>query len=73
MLGFCVSNISACSPTVAYDMVLILFYMIELQNMMDTCICYRYSCKWRYKYNPNKCGVIVFNEVKADYIKCNRK
>ena len=70
-LGFCVSNISAWSPTVADDMVLISFSKIGLQNMMD--ICYRYSCKWRYEYNPNKCGIIVFSESKADYIKCNRK
>ena len=52
-------------------MVLISFSKNGLQNMID--ICYRYSCKWRYEYNPNKCGVIVFNESKADFTKCNRK
>ena len=70
-LGFCVSDIKTCSPTVADDMVLISFSKNGLQNMLD--ICYRYSCKWRYEYNPNKCGVIVFNESKADFTKCNRK
>ena len=30
--------------------------------MMD--ICFNYSVKWRYMYNPSKCEVVVFNEPK---------
>ena len=27
-------------------------------------ICFNYSVKWRYMYNPSECAVIVFNEPK---------
>ncbi|MES9884072.1 MAG: reverse transcriptase family protein [Sedimenticola sp.] len=59
------------SPTVADDMVLVSYSKSGLQHMMD--ICYRYSCKWRYKYNGSKCSVIVFHESKNDYVTSNRQ
>ena len=33
-----------------------------LQEMIN--ICYRYSCLWRYQYNPDKCAVVTFKESK---------
>jgi len=36
-----------------------------LQKLID--ICYDYSCRWRYKYNPIKYSVVIFNEPKRSY------
>ena len=36
-----------------------------LQKLID--ICYEHSCKWRYKYNPIQCSVVIFNEPKRSY------
>ena len=47
-------------PTVADGMVLISLSRNGLQQMLN--ICHAYACKWRFEYNPLKCGVIVFNE-----------
>ena len=38
--------------------------------MLD--ICHNYACKWRYEYNPSKCGIIVFNETKREQVNSNR-
>ncbi|KAH3801430.1 hypothetical protein DPMN_155080 [Dreissena polymorpha] len=51
------------SPTVADDMILIAFSKHALDSMMK--LCYDYSCKWRFEYNPSKCAVIVFNEQRC--------
>jgi hypothetical protein len=59
-LGLCVYNTCFASPTVADDMCLISLSKTSLDKMLD--ICYNYSCKWRYSYNPSKCAVLVFNE-----------
>ena len=58
-LGICIYNKCFCSPTVADDMCLASFSKHGLDQMMS--ICYNYSCKWRYLYNPSKCAVVVFN------------
>jgi hypothetical protein len=63
-LGFCMYNSNISSPTVADDMVLISFSKHGLDMMLS--ICNRYSLKWRFEYNANKCGIIVFNEVNSE-------
>ena len=35
-------------------------------------ICYDHSGKWRYKFQPPKCVVLVFNESPLDYRTSNR-
>ena len=60
--GICLGGYSISSLSVADDMVLLSFSRKGLHTLMD--ICYRYSCKWRYLYNPTKCSVVVFNETK---------
>ncbi|XP_053408006.1 neuronal acetylcholine receptor subunit beta-4-like [Mercenaria mercenaria] len=53
-------NIS--SPTVAGDMVLMSYSQAGFNGMLQ--ICHNYSRRWRYEYNPDKYGIIVFNESK---------
>ena len=60
--GFCITGSSCSSLSVADDMALLSFSKSGLQAMID--ICYRYSIKWRFTYNPDKCSVVVFNETK---------
>ena len=57
--GICIAG---AGYSVADDMVLVSVSKYGLQKMMD--ICFNYSVKWRYMYNPSKCAVIVFNEPK---------
>jgi len=54
--GICLGGNSIRSLSVADDMVLLSFSRKGLHTLMD--ICYRYSCKWRYLYNPTKCSVV---------------
>lgn len=54
-------NMNVCAPTVADDMILVSLSRKGLEKMMS--ICHNYSVKWRFEYNANKCGVIVFNET----------
>ena len=30
-----------------------------MQQMID--MAFDYSCKWRFKFSPSKCGVVIFN------------
>jgi len=53
-------------PTVADDMVLISLSRNGLQQMLN--LCHVYACKWRFEYNPLKCGVIVFNEMSTKQV-----
>ncbi|XP_053398165.1 uncharacterized protein LOC128556626 [Mercenaria mercenaria] len=57
--GMCIYNMNLCSPTVADDMLLVSFSKYGMDSMLD--ICYNYARKWRYRYNANKCGIMVFN------------
>ena len=59
--GLCLAGVDLSSVSVADDMVLISLTSFGLQKMLE--ICYEYSCKWRFLYNPSKCAVIEFNEV----------
>ena len=59
-VGFSICNSSYCAPTVADDMLLLSLSRKSLQIMLDECN--RYSCLWRYLYNPSKCGVLIFND-----------
>ena len=59
-----------CSPTVADDMVLYSLSKDGLNTMLD--ICFNYSMKWRYEYNPQKCAVVVYNEPKGNLKSSNR-
>ena len=68
--GLSIGHISVCAPTVADDMLLLSLSIKSLQNMID--ICYNYSCRWRFQYNPSKCAVIVFNETKRSSLKAQR-
>ncbi|KAH3794438.1 hypothetical protein DPMN_147971 [Dreissena polymorpha] len=56
----CLFDLNLCAPTVADDMVLASFSKRGLDNMLN--ICYEYSKKWRFLYNPSICAVVVFNE-----------
>ena len=59
--GLSLYGLNMSCPTVADDMVLISLSMNGLQQMLN--LCHAYACKWRFEYNPLKCGVIVFNEM----------
>ncbi len=59
-VGYSVGANNCCCPTVADDMVLASLSKQGLDAMMQ--MCYEYSIKWRYVYNPGKSAVIVFNE-----------
>ena len=48
-VGFKIITINVCSPTVADDMVLLALSVAGLLCLL--CICYAYSCKWRYEYS----------------------
>ena len=61
---------NVCSPTVADDMVLLALSVAGLLCVL--CICYAYSCKWRYEYPALKSSVVVYNETKNDYMKSRR-
>jgi len=62
-LGFCIFNCNFASPTVADDMCLVTLSKHAMDQLLD--MCYRYSCRWRYDYNPKKCAVVVYNEDKV--------
>ncbi len=60
-VGYSVGANNCCCPTVADDMVLASLSKQGLDAMMQ--MCYEYSIKWRYVYNPGKSAkVIVFSE-----------
>lgn len=59
--GVCMYNIAMACPTVADDMVLLSYSINGINSMLA--ICNRYANRWRYKYNADKCTVIVFNET----------
>ena len=61
--GLCTAGADVSSLSVADDMILVSLSKNGLQKMMN--ICYEYSCKWRYLYNPSKCAVTVFNESRS--------
>ena len=69
-VGFKMLTMNVCCPTVADDMVLLALSVVGLLCLL--CICYAYSCKWRYEYSASKCSVIVYNENKYDYMKSKR-
>ena len=48
-------------------LVLLSFSRKGLQIWILLDICYRYSCKWRFLYNPAKCSVVAFNETKHEF------
>jgi hypothetical protein len=59
----------------ADDIVLIADSKEDLEEMLK--VTYEYSVKWRFKYNYDKCGVIVFDNDKSikslAYGKCEKK
>ena len=69
--GLSIFGKNMCSPTVADDMLLSSLSKKGLDELMA--ICYRYSCKWRFEYQPSKCSVIVYNETKYEYLRSDRK
>ena len=69
-VGFKMLTMNVCSPTVADDMVLLALSVAGLLCLL--CICYAYSCKWRYEYSALKSSVIVYNETKYNYMKSKR-
>ena len=68
--GMCIYGMNAACLTVADDMVLISFSKKGLQHLMD--MCYRYSLRWRFEYNPSKCSVFVFNESRVAFERSDR-
>ena len=42
-------------------------YGLCIAGKSCSCICYEYSCRWRYTYDPIKCFVVVSNEPKRYY------
>ena len=69
--GLSIFGKNMCSPTVADDMLLSSLSKKGLDELMT--ICYRYSCKWRFEYQPSKCYVIVYNETKYEHLRSYRK
>ena len=69
-VGFKMLNMSVCAPTVADDMVLMALSIAGLAILL--CICYAYSCKWRYDYSAPESSIIVYNETKNNYQKSKR-
>ena len=69
-VGFKMLNMNVCAPTVADDMVLMALSIAGLAILL--CICYAYSCKWRYDYSAPKSSIIVYNETKNNYQKSKR-
>jgi len=63
-LGICLYKCNTSCPTVADDMILMVYSSCALQRMID--ICYQYSCKWRFEYNASKCAVIVFTKQRSN-------
>lgn len=51
--GICMYNHSIVSPTVAYDMTLVLYSCAGRNGILE--ICYNYSRKWRFEFNASKC------------------
>ena len=41
-----------------------------LQEMIT--MCYRYSCLWRYQYNPDTCAMVTFNESERIFKRSSR-
>ena len=68
--GFKLLGMNVCCPTVADDMVILALTVCCLALLL--CICYAYSCKWRYEYSTPKCSVIVYNETKRQFLNSNR-
>ena len=64
-LGFQIEGVSFCAPSFADDMTLQALSCKALQSMIS--FCYRYSCLWRYQYNPLKCAIVTFNETSRSY------
>ena len=62
LVGFKMLNMNVCAPTVADDMVLMTLSIAGLAILL--CICYAYSCKWRYDYSAPKSSIIVYIETK---------
>ena len=69
-VGFKMLNMNVCAPTVADDMVLMALSIASLAILL--CICYAYSCKWRYDFSAPKSSIIVYNETKNNYQKSKR-
>ena len=68
-MGFLICNKKLTNIT--YNVLVLVSYSRNgLQKMLN--ICNTYSTTWRYEYNPSKCAVIVFNEPKNAYNKCQR-
>jgi hypothetical protein len=64
-LQTCVPAIKVCKTTVngaayADDITLIAVSKASLQTLFD--IAYRYSKKWQFQYNPNKCAVLIYGK-----------
>ena len=57
--GLCIYGINMSSPTVADDMVLVSLSKKGMDNLLD--ICWKFSTKWRYLYNNQKCTVVFSN------------
>ena len=60
-------TMNVCCPTVTDDMVLLSLSVLGLLCLL--CICYAYSCKWRYEYSALKWSLTVYNENKYNYMK----
>ena len=52
-------HITCCCPTLADDISCISLTPIGLQRILD--ICSNYSYRWRFRFNPQKSGIIQFS------------
>jgi exonuclease III len=57
-MGCHVLGVNSSGIGYADDLAILALNKVSMQQMID--IAYRYSCKWRFEFNPKKCAVLIF-------------
>ena len=60
--GIKVHGVNVTCPSYADDVTIVSGSRNGLQKMLE--IAYEYSCKWKFKFNPEKCVTLTFNSGK---------
>lgn len=63
--GLKIGDTNFSAPTQADDIALLSTTKSGIDHMLE--ICNKFSDKWRFNYNTNKCKVLVFNESKHKF------
>jgi len=58
-------GVPICSPAYADDLTVMSLSCEGLQATLS--VAYKYSAKWRFKFNPAKCSVMIFGDKKENY------